>query len=238
VPLLDHFRPPVKDRLQWNSFHSNWATRIADRLVELVPEEFQVEEHPRLAGGVEVDIAATREAERTSNGTPGSRWYSAWQPPAVVGVLPAVFPDKFEVLVFRMYGGRHLVAAIELVSPANKDRPETRAAFTTKVASYLHEGVSVLVVDVVTERQANLHNELVQFLGGAETLLIPPEAGLYAVTYRPVRRGESAEIDVWHSAFAVGDPLPTMPLRLIADYFVPVELEATYTEACRRRRLM
>jgi hypothetical protein len=29
-----------------------------------------------------------------------------------------------------------------------------------------------------------------------------------------------------------------MPLRLIADYFVPVELESTYTEACRRRRLI
>ena len=41
-----------------------------------------------------------------------------------------------------------------------------------------------------------------------------------------------------HNQFNVGDTLPTMPLRLIADYFVPVELELTYTEACRRRRLI
>jgi hypothetical protein len=43
---------------------------------------------------------------------------------------------------------------------------------------------------------------------------------------------------VWTATFAVGDPLPTMPLRLIADYFVPVDFEAAYTEACRRRRLI
>jgi hypothetical protein len=28
-----------------------------------------------------------------------------------------------------------------------------------------------------------------------------------------------------------------MPLRLIRDLFVPVELELTYTETCRKRRL-
>jgi hypothetical protein len=237
MPLLDHFHPPLKEQIQWASFHSNWATRIADQLTALVPEEFRVEENPRLAGGVEIDIAASHEDEPGANGI-ASPWHSPWRPRAVAGTMPALFPDKFEVLVFRMLGGRHLVAAVELVSPANKDRPETRQAFVSKVASYLHDGVSVLVVDVVTERRANLHNEVVRFVGGPDDLLLPSDTELYAAAYRPVIRADVRDIDVWHSAFAVGDPLPTMPLRLIADYFVPVELEATYTEALRRRRLI
>jgi hypothetical protein len=40
------------------------------------------------------------------------------------------------------------------------------------------------------------------------------------------------------ATFAVGDPLPTLPLRLTGDLFVPVEFEAAYQEACRRRRLV
>ena len=35
----------------------------------------------------------------------------------------------------------------------------------------------------------------------------------------------------------IGSPLPVMPLRLAGDTFVPINFEATYQEACRRRRL-
>jgi hypothetical protein len=40
-----------------------------------------------------------------------------------------------------------------------KDRPENRQAFVAKCAGYLREQVSVVVVDVVTTRRANLHQE-------------------------------------------------------------------------------
>lgn len=32
MPLLDHFHPPLHPRHHWESFHSNWATRLADAL--------------------------------------------------------------------------------------------------------------------------------------------------------------------------------------------------------------
>jgi len=235
MPLLDHFRPPVIHDIQWNTFHAVWAGTITDRLTQVVPSEFQVREHFKLGGGLEIDIAALQNRPpATGTDTPKA---SAWQPPEGVTV-PATFPDSFEVLVFRQFGGRQLVAAIELVSPGNNDAPDTREAFVSKVVSYLHEGVSVLIVDVVTERRANLHNELVAQMRLPDALRLPTDPPLYATAYRPVLRDGRAEIDVWTSAFNVGDALPTMPLRLIADYFVPVELEATYMEACRRRRLV
>jgi hypothetical protein len=235
MPLLDHFHPPISHEIQWNSFHSAWASFIANSLNDIVPSEFRVHESLKLGGGIEIDVAAVHNSPE-ANGAVTPR-HSVWQPHAKA-VVPATFPDRFEVLVFRQFGGRQLVAAIELISPGNKDCNETREAFAMKIASYLHEGVSVLIVDVVTERRANLHDEIVRMMRMPAELQLPPEPPLYAASYRPVLREGRPEIDIWVNPFNVGDALPTMPLRLIADYFVPVELEATYTEACRRRRLI
>jgi hypothetical protein len=148
-----------------------------------------------------------------------------------------VFPDTFAVRVFSTAAGLTLVAVIELVSPGNKDRPAERRAFAAKCASYLAQGVSLIVVDVVTSRHANLHDDLMRFLDAAPDRDFPVGVNLYAVAYRPVRRGEREEIDLWLRPLAVGEPLPTLPLRLTGDLFVAVDFEATYQEACRRRRL-
>jgi hypothetical protein len=61
-------------------------------------------------------------------------------------------PDVFEVKVYNVNRARMLVAVIELISPRNKDRAESRKAFATKCAAYLQAGVSVCLVDVVTTR--------------------------------------------------------------------------------------
>ncbi len=37
MPLLDHFRPLPTPHHSRESFHSNWATRIADGLNERLP---------------------------------------------------------------------------------------------------------------------------------------------------------------------------------------------------------
>ena len=127
--------------------------------------------------------------------------------------------------------------AVELVSPGNKDRATERRAFATKCAGYLYSGIGLIVVDVVTERTANLHNEIVRVMDGDPGLLMPEPGGLYAVAYRPVVRDWAAAIDQWVRPLAVGGPLPELPLRLVGDFFVSVDFEAAYQEACRRRRI-
>ena len=230
MPLLDHFHPPVRSAMQWGSFASAWTNHIGDQVVALLPDEFLLDQAIKPSVRDSVDVDATRHTERVSP------WYSTYQPGEPFATRPTLFPDRFEVLVSREFGGRHLVAAIEIVAPGNKE-PAGCVAFASKVASYLYEGISVLVVDVVTERRANLHDEIVRLMGMPDELRMPPDPPLYAAAYRPVLRDGRAEIDVWVNPFSVGDSLPTMPLRLIADYFVPVELEATYMETCRRRKL-
>ena len=131
--------------------------------------------------------------------------------------------------------GLTLVAAIELIGPGNKDRPEQRQAFAIKCASYLHQGVSLIVIDIVTSRRANLYNEIIALLPSACGSEMPAQAALYAAAYRPVLCQACAEIEIWPATFSVGDPLPELPLHLTGDLFVPVDFEATYQEACRRR---
>src|SRR4051794_3946471 len=67
-----------------------------------------------------------------------------------------------------------------------------------------HPGVGALllpeglvIVDVVTTRQANLHNELLTLLNQTEAATMPAEAVLSATAYRPVRRGDENRIDIW-----------------------------------------
>jgi hypothetical protein len=68
-------------------------------------------------------------------------------------------------------------------------------------------------------------------------LQLPPEANLYAVAYRPIRRGQRDEVDVWRVPLALGRALPTLPLGLRGDLAIPVDFESTYAEACHRKRL-
>jgi hypothetical protein len=239
MPLLDHFHPPLHPHHHWESFHSNWATRIADWLNDRLPAEFIAEEFTHNGPHLEIDVATFEQGSLGTSGSPAVALAAApvYAPPAPSFTLPAIFPDNFEVRVFSTTSGRTLVAAIELVSPGNKDRLEECRAFAGKCASYLHQGVSLIIMDIVTNRRANLHNEIMQLMETRAGFDLGDDVNLYAVAYRPVLRGERPELDCWTATFAVGGPLPQLPLRLTGDLFVPVDFEATYQEACRRRRL-
>jgi len=139
-----------------------------------------------------------------------------------------------EVEIFSDAGGPTLSAAIELISPANKDRPAHRAAFVAKCETYLRQGISLIVVDIVTGRSANLHNDLVLKLG---TTLPSLGSDLYAVAYRTSQvRGES-HLDIWPEPLALGRTLPTLPLWLPAGIGVPVALNLTYEQTCTAQRI-
>jgi hypothetical protein len=227
----------------WESLHARWAAAIADVLNEaLLPTEYFAEVQVHVGSRVEVDMgtfadesASVEYAQRSGTAT-ATLAARPWAPLAPAMTMPAVFPDSMQVLVFRTEAGPTLVAAIELVSPGNKDRQEHRRAFAAQCSSYLQQGIGLMLIDIVTNRQANLHNELVYLLDAGEQFLLPLEP-LYAMAYRPVRREDAAEIEVWPAMLAVGRPLPLLPLPLDNAIFMRLDLGATYTEACERSRL-
>jgi hypothetical protein len=160
-----------------------------------------------------------------------------WTPAAAPLLLPAVFPPGCTVEIVATEGGRRLVAAIELVSPGNKDRAGKRRLFAAKCATYLSRGAGLIVVDVVTSRQGNLHNDLIELLGLDAAFRMAAEQSLYGVAYRPLHVGGEGQIETWPCLLAVGQPLPTLPLSLEAEHCIALDLEAAYAEACGRRRV-
>ena len=243
MPLLDHFHPPVSERRSWEGFHGLWAAALVEKLNrDVLAEEYFADMQVHVGSQVEVDIATLEESGATAdNGRTTAALAtraSTWAPPATNLVFPAVFPDSIEVQVFATATGATLVAAIELVSPGNKDRPETRRAFAAKCVSYLTSGIGLIVVDIVTNRQANLHNEVTGLFGVGEPFLLAPAATTYAVAYRPSRQSTGDQIEVWPRLLALGEPLPELPLALRNAGVVPVDLETTYSEARERSRLV
>jgi hypothetical protein len=125
-----------------------------------------------------------------------------------------------------------LAAVIKFISPGNKDRPATRQAFATKCASYLQNGIAVLVVDIVTARRANLHTELQTLLGHSAPANGHSVGRLYAVSYRIVPQKKKVRVESWPQTLTVGRELPALPLWLATDCAVPIDLEKSDLAAC------
>ena len=239
MPLLDHFHEPLSANRAWESFHATWAGSLMDQLNRLLPRRYIAEIQVHLGSRVEADVAEWEriEDEDPPNGKSGGVAVQTWAPPAPPVVFSAVFPDDIEVQVRDKRRDYRLAGVVELVSPGNKDRPESRRAFAAKCAAYLARGVGVIVADIVTEGQSNLHNELMDLLRHGEPYTMPEEAFLYAVAYRPARRGDANEVDAWPTPLALGGPLPVLPLALRGTRAIPLDLDAAYTDARERSRL-
>jgi hypothetical protein len=222
VPLLDHFRPPLYPTHSWESFHRRWAGVIADTLDRVLPRRYFAEVHTHLGTEVSSDVAEFEQAA---------------EPRAATLVLPFVYPDDLEVRVLDEREDARLVAVVELVSPRKKDRPEARRAFAAKGAAYLQRGIGVAVVDLITTRQTNLDNELMDVLRLGEAFRQGEDVSLAALAYRPAHRGGQDQVDVWAVPLQVGGTLPVLPLALRGAGPVPLDLEATYTEVRQRCRL-
>ena len=240
MPLLDHFHPPLSTTQFWESFHSLWIAAMVEQLNgTILPQGYLAQAQVHIGGWFEVDVATFETPSSGTNGAAGAGGVAVetWAPPATTLTFPAVFPDELEVRVFNTRAGPTLVAAIELVSPGNKDRPEARRAFAAKCVSYLSQGVGLIIADIVTGRSANLHNELMTLIGQGEPFHFPSNTSVYAAAYRPRRPTDGDRVELWPAPLTVGQRLPVLPLALRGAACVPVDLESTYTEARVRSRL-
>ena len=239
MPLRDHFRPPVSKQASWEGFHGMWPGEIVRQLRKTLPPGFVAEPRVHSGSQVEIDVSAWERDEAPPPGGPpdpgGGVATAVWTParPTVAAETAVPDADEYEVRVYDAERGRTLVAAVEIVSPANKDRPEARNVFVAKCAALMQKGVAVSVVDLVTVRRFNLYLDLLEFVGQTDETLGEPTPHVYAASCRWVRRDGKTLLEAWSHRLAVGDPLPTLPLWLDADRAVPLDLEASYEQACR-----
>jgi hypothetical protein len=186
----------------------------------------------RLGTHVEADVAEFREPDVPRNGSRNGAVATLVEAPPAILTLPVIFPDDLEVEIREEHDRARLVGVIELVSPGNKKEANEREAFITKCASYLRRGIGLVIIDIVTERHANLHNDLMTAIGGPKPQHMT-DTPTYVSGYRPVhRRATNAnEIEVWPYPAVVGEAIPAVPFGLRGGPVVVLDLEGTYTAA-------
>lgn len=237
MPLRDHFRPPFSKKASWEGFHAMWPASIIQQLRKVLPSGYVAEPRVHLGALMEIDVGAldsheiTRAAPTNGNAGMGTAVWTATAPAVSVETDP---PDEYEyeVRIFDLERERTLVAAIQLVSPANKDRPESRLAFVAKCAALLRKGVAVSLVDLVTMRRFNLYSQLMDFIGHPDETMLNDQPSIYAASCRWMTKGTRARLEAWSHTLVVGRSLPTLPLWLREDLAIALDLEQSYEQAC------
>lgn len=237
MPLRDHFRPPASKKASWEGFHAMWPAVIVQQLRKQLPSGYVAEPRVHLGALMEIDVGAlqTQEVKHAGRSEGDDAVTTAWTASAPAVAVETDPPDEYEyeVRVFNVERGRVLVAAIEFVSPANKDRQESRQAFVAKCAALVRKGVAVSVVDVVTARHFNLYAQLMEFIGHPDQTMTDEAPPIYAASCRWVTKGTRAKLEAWSHTLVVGQPLPTLPLWLREDLVTTLDLEQSYEQACR-----
>ncbi len=134
------------DRTGWEGLRLFWMTEIARSLRANLPPGYRaiIGSSPLVAIGVEPvkpDVAVTNGQAKPSTG--GSSSGRIPEPDQEVAV--ATLEEDTSVPIEKE--GR-LIAAVELVSPRNKDRPASREQYGARYLNYLRGGVHLALVDV------------------------------------------------------------------------------------------
>ena len=133
-------------------------------------------------------------------------------------------------LAIRHVSGHRLVALVEIVSPANKDRSSHVEDLAAKAISAMDVGVHLLLVDLFppgAHDPSGMHGAILHRLEQSDQPYeVPADEPATLASYAA---GEVVEIFVEH--LAVGAPLPEMPLFLRPDRYINVPLEPTYQAA-------
>lgn len=247
MPMLDHFHGSLGRRRTWERVHGMWGSDIVRALYKVLPPRYSLGPTITLGQLFEIDIGTMDRAvgfpdsvfdseDSADGGGGGTATLTATQ----VATIPAatqtidldwIDQDTYEVEVFDTEEGR-VVAAIELISPGNKDRPESRQAFVSKCSALLQNRIAVSIVDLVTVKQFNLYAELLVELGGKADASVAGEA-TYAASLLRRGRQKRGKLLTWAYPMKVDHPLPTIPIWLNEREAVMLDLDATYEETCR-----
>ena len=127
MPLRDHFRPPVEKEHSWDELHGGWPMIVVQQLFPILPEGYVAAPGVHLGSFFEIDVSVydvDPATQRMEKADPGNGTVATMAPPMPTFTMETDWPDQdeYEVRVYDERHGRRLVAAIELVSPGNKDR--------------------------------------------------------------------------------------------------------------------
>jgi hypothetical protein len=149
----------VSKRHSWEEVHGGWPMMMIQRLAPLLPDGHQAAPQVHLGSYFEVDIGAFEndDAPRSRPQMAGDGGVATVPEAELSLETDSSDVSEYEVLIYDVQQEKRLVAAIKIISPANKDRPVRRNNFVSKCAALLKQGVCIVLVDIVTIRNNNLY---------------------------------------------------------------------------------
>jgi hypothetical protein len=210
----------------FHRFHHRWTAAIADALNggRLPPGYLAMVEQ---VTGRPIPDLVTLQA-RESKEWPEGGIAVATAPPTARGIARferIAYAKRANCVVIRHGPGK--ASIIEIVSPGSKESRHAIRSFN-KAVDILEQGVNPLVIDLFppTPRDPQgLHGTIRDELTG-EPFELPPGKPMVVASYLS---GDSLETYV--EPVGVGDPLPSLPIFLSEDRYIPAPLGASYREA-------
>lgn len=230
MPIHDWTRV---DAGTFHGFHTAWITHLSEAMNHgILPPGYYAmpEQHLGRSIGDVLTLHTGTGSDGASPSTGGLALADA--PPRVTRKFTVTASPRSlrRTLAVRSVSGHQIVALVEIVSPANKDRARHVDDFATKVAAALASGIHVLMVDLFAPGSHDpfgMHGAVWQQLNEdvkADDLPVASRATLAGYV-------AGADVEVYVENPSVGEPMPDMPLFLNPDRYVNVPLEATYDSA-------
>ena len=224
-PGMDPF---LENQGYWKEFHSAFLLWTQYALTERVPDAYEVRIEERLSLVYEPDFDTKRDVwpdvgilRLTGPVAAGSPLSGTMTLEPVALTLPRhrleeVSEARIEI---RRFPDRELVTAIELLSPSNKVAPG-ELLYTQKRLELIHQPVHLVELDLlIGGKRLAMEDEL-------------PKGHFYAFVSRAERRFLSDT-----STWSVRDPLPTIPIPLMApDPDILLDLAAIFNTVYQRAR--
>lgn len=231
MPVHDWTR--VSDGI-FHDFHYSWVLEIKRALKGgLLPKGYYVmaEQFGGDLGAPDVLTLQAAEAKPEFDGSLSGTATLTETPPVVhsrMTIARDAYARVQRALVVRHTSDDRIVAMIEVLSPGNKSSRHAIRSFLDKAVAALDVGVHLLLVDVHPPGPRDphgIHGVLLNEIG-TEEYVLGNERPLTVAAYIG-----GAVVDAFVAHFAVGEPIPQMPLFLTRENYVGVPLEASYLAA-------
>ena len=224
MPIHDWTRVPSG---LFHEFHQSWSVRLKDALNRGILGENYYALVEQRVDGPEPDVIAvqTQQPDPSTGGTatlvlPETRTIQR------VSSEAAGYARRANRISVRHHLG-DVVAIIEIVSPGNKDSRNALRSFVQKAATFLRNGVHLLIIDLFPPSDRDpqgIHGAIWNEVGD-EAYTAPEDKPLTVASYHA-----ADEMTAYIQPVAVGDPLPSMALFLGRELFVIPPLETSYLE--------
>jgi hypothetical protein len=233
VPVHDWTRV---DAGIFHHFHHVWIDENARALNRKLKGSDYYALAEQVAGGLGPDVLTLQKPLRRSAAgrgrkqRPGSVTLTQTPPRVRFRITnpPLWYASKKKAVTIRHVSEHNVVAELEIVSPGNKAGRSPLQAFVRKAQDLLAAGVHLSLVDLFPPTPRDPHG-IHPVVGGDDDGADFVFDRAKPLTCAAYVGGPGAEAFV--EPVAVGDRLPTLPLFLTGEEYVPVPLEATYRAA-------